>query len=305
MPKGIKRIYHEITSNEEGINLAQAWGMPVDHVPSGTTYWPSGHVQTPPNKRRTMPKGQGYPPKHRKGGGFALTGMPSDTTMLAAVKIAEKNLAKKVGQNLGGMNTDIGSATSIPSTTDDNTFIYLVNGIRTGPAEFERRGNKATMKNVRVYGTMEHQMVPAGALKDTVGNVIRMVVVWDKSPNGLLPKFDDIFGGTAFDNTESTYFLDPKKFDNTSRFQILRDKRISSQPGAISTEVVGGGVANSFAFDEFIKLGDRETQYSASAGDAIGSMSTGGLYVIFRSQYDTGSTNFWVVTGSARLRYLP
>ena len=130
-----------------------------------------------------------------------------------------------------------------------------------------------------------------------------MVVVFDKQPSGTLPTFDTIFGATDQAANETTVYTDPVKYDNMSRFQVLKDVCIEANPEAI---LLGDKINNRFKFDEFIKLGNRETVFSADNAPAtIADISTGGLYVFFRAQAATTDVNEWAISSNsiARLRY--
>lgn len=276
-------------------------GRPVFKPTTNVTYWPSGYTQHPP----TVPK---EPPKKR-----ARTrsfNIPSDAQMVAAVKAVEKKMKKEQNQSMGGVCTDLYagvSSSSIITSTTSNGQIVLVNGIERGSAEFQRLGNKATMVNLRIYGPL-HYWFSQTAAGTVVSNAFRMVVVWDKTPNGVVPKFDEIFGQTSTNGTESTEIWDPKKFDNTNRFQILRDKTVACNPQypPQATPALG---SQTYLFDEFIPLGKRVTQYQGSDATAA-SISSGGLYVIFRAMENdsiTPNENFVIPAPqlTARLRFLP
>lgn len=199
------------------------------------------------------------------------------------------------------------SLNPIINTTGTNGSIFVLNLVPPGSASFNRVGRKIYNKSLRLKGSFTFTTGPTATTSDQLGSYIRMVVVWDKQPSsGSIPTFDSIFGVTAQDGTESTTLLSPLKYDNMDRFQILKDCTYVSNPDV----VISGGTTNQnerlMAFDEFLKLGGRETVFSGqSATQTIADISSGGLYVIFRSNANTALTNFQVVNSDAiaRLRY--
>lgn len=191
------------------------------------------------------------------------------------------------------------------STTNTNGGTFPVNLIAPGNGSYNRVGRKVFLKSLRIRALLRFRTVA----NTTTGNVImpdcRMTVVYDKQPSGTLPTFDDIFGHTLQDGTEATVYNDAVRYDNMSRFSVLKDCHYA-QP---QVPPVFGGSANETSsvvqIDEFIKLGNKETIYSGqSAPCTIADISSGGLYVIFRGW--TSATGYEAnieEISFARLRY--
>lgn len=194
----------------------------------------------------------------------------------------------------------------VPATTNTNGAIFVANLIAPGTGSFNRIGRKVHLTSLRVKGTVQHSSTADPTTGNFGSNILRMVVVWDKQPSGVLPAFDTIFGLTDQSGNEATTYLDPVKYDNMDRFQVLRDVKIPFVPTAQGGV---GGTTNFFralaSFDEYIKLG-RETVYSGQTSPAtIADISSGGLYVVFRAQLNVPNVNFLEVTNDSyvRLRY--
>jgi len=173
---------------------------------------------------------------------------------------------------------------AVVATTNTNDNIYLVNGIQTGSGSWQRIGRKARLRSVRVKGVIRHTYAAAATTGDQLANYARMVIVFDKQPNsGSIPTFETIFGITEASGTELSMVNAPPRYDNMDRFRILRDVTWSFNPCANS---VTSGTTQSVTcyrdFDEYIKLGNLECNYSGpNAG--IADISTGALYVLFRA----------------------
>ena len=108
------------------------------------------------------------------------------------------------------------------AATDDNfqlvggTPWILINGIVQGAGNNQRIGNKVSLKALRMKGQIIN-------LATAVQTHARLLVVYDKQPNGALPTYATVM--QTRDNAgaaSNTAFSDPN-FDNKERFTILRD----------------------------------------------------------------------------------
>jgi len=211
-------------------------------------------------------------------------------------------MSRRNASELKGVDTSL-TLNPIISTSTTNGSAFLLNAIAPGSASFNRIGRKALLKSLRIRGGLAFTMTPsaAGAVD---ANSVRMVVVWDKQPNsGAIPTWDVIFGVTDQAGTETSTILSPLRYDNMSRFQVLKDKSFDVQtvPGNV---VSTGTVAQFMSIDEFLTI-NRETTYSGqSATCTTADISTGALYVYFRAQSAAGTAICAVDADTqARLRY--
>ena len=167
-------------------------------------------------------------------------------------------------------------------------------------------GRKIKCNSLPLKGLLTYQYTPEATTLDRNGNVLRMAVVWDKQPSGVLPAFDAIFGQTAQDGSDTSEFMDSLRYDNTDRFRVLRDVVVTGSPQLDASCGTGNEADVQFPFDEFIKLRGCETVYSGeTTPQTIADSSSGGLYVFFRAFRDDATTNWLVQSISfARLRYV-
>lgn len=206
-----------------------------------------------------------------------------------------------------GMDTDIDIALgSVPSTTNTNDAIIVLNLVQSGTGSWNRIGKRIKLKSVRCRGELHHTYTDAATTGDIAGSLMRISIVYDRQPSGAtIPTFDTIFGRTDQSGTESTEMLDSLKWDNTDRFRVLTDRVIEGNPqlfdGAGGT---GDIVTQRFAFDYYVKLKDLDCVFlGQSVPMTIADISTGALYIIFRANSNV-TTNRWAVNMStARLRY--
>lgn len=204
---------------------------------------------------------------------------------------------------LKGMDTDL-SDTNIVATTTTNDDMIVVNLIEPGNGSYNRVGRKIRMKSLFLKGQLNMQVANTTVPGSTSSATFRMIVVYDAQPSGVLPIFSTIFGTTVQNGGEGSQVLDSLRFDNTDRFRVLRDKRFSLNPGASATSTEG--VLYKRNFEMYIPLKGIETLYSGQSSPCtIADISSGALYVIFRSDINNASIATVSVGSSsfARLRY--
>jgi len=221
--------------------------------------------------------------------------------------VAKYYMPRSSASELKGLDTLLTQAQGIVNTTSDASNVVILNLIPPGTGSWNRVGRKVRLQSLRLRGTA----IALSGLTATTSNQrfapLRMVVVWDKSPNGAQPVWSDIFGYTPQSGTEASTVLAPIRYDNTDRFSILCDHMFEIADGTLGS--TGGTEADVLmykTFDKFIKLGGRETVFSGqSATQTIADISTGALYVWFRTVLNDSGTSTWAIdaTSIARLRY--
>jgi len=207
---------------------------------------------------------------------------------------------------LKGVDTALND-TDVLDTTNTNGSIIAVNLIAPGTGSYNRVGRKIKMKSLRIFGTALCEYGLQATTNNFLGSSMRILVVYDRQPSGTLPTFATICGHTDQAGNEASGVLDPIRYDNMSRFKILRDVKLDCHP-AINPSTGGSEnvVQAPFTFDEFIDLRGLETVYSGqSATCTIADVSSGALYVIYRATRNVALTAEWEVftTSFARLRY--
>lgn len=216
-----------------------------------------------------------------------------------------KQLNKQSGE-LKGMDTSLDLAPVI-STVNTNASSFVINLIQSGNESYNRVGRKVIHKYLYIKAIANHYYQAETTTNNANSNTLRMVLVWDKQPSGnAIPTFDSIFGRTTQTGTESCSFIDPRRYDNMSRFQVLLDKVIDSN--SVGDGYTGGttnGNFQSYNINEYVKLGSRESVYASTVNPlTIADISSGALYMFFRSR-DNQAYNLWnIVSSMVRLRYL-
>jgi len=196
---------------------------------------------------------------------------------------------------------------TIVATTTTNDNILVANLVQAGAAAWNRVGRKIFMRRLEVDAEVNFQSAAAATTGSIKGNILRVAVVYDRQPSGVLPVFSSIFGITEQTGTESSKVLDPLRNENMDRFVLLADKFVRATPPGDNQE---GGTTDDFLLRYWVSfkvnLKNLETIYTASSSPSvIGDISSGGLYLVFRQfTTDTGTCEFTVPSqASCRLWY--
>jgi len=172
---------------------------------------------------------------------------------------------------------------------------FLLNATRQGTGTFERIGTKATMKSIQFRFNCE----PIGATTQHFASVVRILLVYDKSPNKVILTFADLIRNQFGDGTTSSPWDGMKNIDNSDRFKILVDTEMYLPPFTSNLINSGPGDTN-LLWTHYQKL-NLPVQYTGSSSPpTISEITTGALYLIFVGQ--DGTCNY-TMNGPARLRF--
>lgn len=195
----------------------------------------------------------------------------------------------------------------IPFLTNSNTSLLCVNAVQQGTSFYNRVGRKITLRSVFINCTITASAAGIDEEKESTTSAVtvRMVVLYDRQPNGAKPNFSEIFASYDNKGVKSSMFLSPMDPSQTSRFRLLRDKVYTLNPMRDS-----GAVAAAFhdkKVKEYVKIPNLETMFSnTSDPPTIADISTGALYVGFITDLQfitTHKTEVGVNLGSVRTRY--
>jgi len=207
-----------------------------------------------------------------------------------------------------GIDTAVGTNEIVASySTNENS--YALNLITQGAGSWNRIGRKISLKSVRLRGRVVWKYKQnANATIGLQSNGVRMLLIWDRQPNGgAIPNFNQIFGRTDYAGIGTVQLTDSLLYGQMSRYKVIYDKMYTLNP-----DVVHGDSATDYIkqksvwIDKFINLKNLESTYQASTTPpTIADISTGALYLVFRSAVNDANIN-WVTAGnfSVRLRYI-
>lgn len=182
-------------------------------------------------------------------------------------------------------------------------YIALLNGVQEGTSFYNRVGRKIEMKSIRLRATYDTN----GGDGDGTSTTWRIMVIYDRQPNGAFPASTDLL--LSYDNagvTSQTTFSD-LNMNNIDRFQILADI-MGTAPDDATTALYNNVAAvipseREGVIDRYIKLNGAITQYKSTSNPAqIGDISTGALYLYILGDDDPATAPF-ALNWQARLRF--
>lgn len=215
-----------------------------------------------------MPKGRPYKKKSSKG--------RRTYKKYYKPKYNKKSLFKESSSNQVELkNRDIFNTAGILPIAPAWTIPTLCNQVTQGVDANQRLGRRYTITSFGYRGTMQSvSLCPT-----------RILVVWDKSPNGVTPLINDIL---STDNFNSMMQL-----TNADRFTIVSDKIYTNSVDGSSTGAVG-----SLIVKEYKKMA-LET-VCLGTGATVADITTGALWIMACQSNGAAQGSFQIFT---RLRY--
>lgn len=180
-----------------------------------------------------------------------------------------KSLAAKVNGLL--RSQELKWYDTVVSSFSAGTVVPL-NAVPLGDDAITRDGRKILMKSVQ-YKLAAFASQAAGLAPQP-----RLVIVYDKNPNALLPAVTDIF--------QSSVGVALTNLNNRERFEIIHDNYAGLKRGHDPLFV---GAAGYVFQDEWFGRLDHSTVYGASGSGTQAGTQTGGLYAVLLG--GSGDTN--------------
>lgn len=205
--------------------------------------------------------------------------------------------------------TDVGNVlhpdANLLNFSNAGSFTAL-NAISEGASFYNRIGRKISMKSIRLTYVIERYQ---NVTPVNVPEVLRVMLIYDRQSNGSFPSITDVlqaYKGDGNNSSAGNAVLCYLNMTNSERFSVLADQWIDIPDPSDSTYKSGiAGILNynnEMPRDRYIKLKGLETTYKAQPA-AIGSIATGGLYLVLVSLNTPEQCNYRL-RGAARLRYL-
>lgn len=194
---------------------------------------------------------------------------------------------------------DIPEATITLEAIGTPPTFHLLNGIQVGSGFFNRIGSKIEMLNLHVRGFLVN-------IATSVQQYGRILIVYDRQPNGAAPAITEVLQSRDQTGTASTTDKSEINLDQRDRFIIVRDKDFFlpsvTNTGGVLTNGPNwpGDIEEHWEINWFIKLKNLLTHFKSSTNPTtVADINTGALYAIFLA----GTTAQWAAQVSFRLRY--
>lgn len=195
---------------------------------------------------------------------------------------------------------DIPFGAQVFHTVAGTPTIALLNGVQTGAAFYNRVGSRIEMKNLHLRGSIVN--IATSDAQQTG----RIIIVYDRQPQGALPTFSDIFQSRDQQGTASTTWASEINLDQRDRFVIIRDIQyflpsVTNTVGVLTNGPNYPGKDQEMDVNIFVKLKGLITHFKSSTNPTvIGDVAAGALYLV-----NVISTNdaTWQLGISSRLRF--
>jgi len=230
----------------------------------------------PPYRRNTFRK--------RYAGGFRRKGRYGQRKKT----YARKNFRKPYRAGRGNAeikSIDINSLvtqTQTPVAVASGLIPLVLNDIPSGTEIYNRVGRKVTIKSV---SCKIHLYPDAGTTVMATGLLARVMLVWDKQPNGVAvatnTSVQDLLGDVKGDGVLSTQvdqmpFMHQNLY-NRDRYVVLRDKNVVFQPLAYTAGQPTAGTGTCSYFVKIFKKMNATTIYNGASSNSTTLTPTGTL----------------------------
>lgn len=203
---------------------------------------------------------------------------------------------------LGVYTPDTVPLQMLPINTTTNV-VQCLNLVQQGAGIGQRIGNKISMKSIRVRLAFTQTAIANEGLTGA-----RIMIIYDRQPNGAYPATNTILSDSLQNNTISTGIfssnLNPNFFD---RMVVLKDDFIplsSWQANLTSSNQFSATADSSFTYDHHIKLRNLESQFNGTANPlTIAYLNIGALYIVVYGDGVANTSDPWQLRGTARLRF--
>lgn len=187
-------------------------------------------------------------------------------------------IESKQSDTIVGLNIATGTATW--------SALTLLNSIVQGAAVNQRIGRRLTMTALSL------RWIWAPVAASTSTSDIRILVIYDKSPEGALPAITDILGNDTFTSTMN--------LDNSDRFMVLIDDIPMSTQGR---DTASGTNGSSTIAGKYHRKFNLQNQWTAATTGVIGEITTGAIYIMWCTTVFSTATGGSTLTAVSRIRY--
>jgi len=185
-----------------------------------------------------------------------------------------------------------------------------LNFIQTGSARYQRVGSRIKLKYVRLR--FEIDLVGTLTAAAYQQDFIRILLVYDRQPNGDYPDPTDVLLSQSQTGATVTSSYSEKNKNNSERFTILKDWNLTAPrvtltgtPANVTFETQPDQLHWFTGMDHYVDLSAlEEPNYKSSTNPAVvGDIAAGHLFVMTIGAFPDDS-EVWQVNGRAELCYM-
>lgn len=156
--------------------------------------------------------------------------------------------------------------------------LYLLNPVQLGAGFYNRVGSKIELKSVHLRGNIRQTLT-------TTEGSLRLIVVYDRQPNGTAPALTDILQTRSQTGAATTTSFSEINLDQRDRYVMIRDKTWHAPSATYTAGVQTNGPSypgtdEEFDINLFIPLNNLVTHYKSTTDPiSVADINTGGLYM--------------------------
>lgn len=213
--------------------------------------------------------------------------------------VAQKSLVPlaRRGYRLNTIEKKVFDTQMYADISNTGTFYSLCLPV-PGAAMNQRIGRKLTIKSVQFKGIIQLELSssPSGSVT-AEANHLRMILLYDKQPNGAAPALADVLTGGQTVN-------DLFNIDNRDRFSIIKDKVWSFDPMIFDNTNFSHAWNRTTAYCKMYKKLNLETVFNAGTAGTVADINSGNLVVLWLCNTVAGTDKNVDIYVNSRVRYI-
>lgn len=249
----------------------------------------------------TLPPSAPTQMAYRRSGNSYANGAPRQLYRRARVFKRNGVVSRRPRQELKACDIDQNQVLLFNKT---GVFIVINTPVQ-GTAFNQRIGNTIRMSYLSINGHI--QPTNTAGHSTLLPDIVRIMVIYDRQPNGALPVTSDVIQSVNNVNGTSSGALDGLNMVNNDRFIVLKDKFFYvnevTAPGGPGVSALINDNLNGFNFRWRIPMRGLETRFNATDGGTVADINTGAVHIFAICNQPTSGNEVYQLQWAARLRF--
>lgn len=169
-----------------------------------------------------------------------------------------------------------------PAPTNAAPVNYVLNNLVQGDSRNTRTGNQTHFQHVHIKAWIQASL----GIPD--GQMVRVMLFWDKQADGAAPTFAQLFA----DPTLANNYMSPRNPDYLRRYIVLRDKTFIFNTLCATATTPATGLATVFSQQQHVlnwsvNLKNKRVQYNDVGGGTVADIIGPSLYLFWMTDIGT------------------
>jgi len=232
----------------------------------------------------------------RKWAGAAPAARSAKRSRFVGPRRALVPLRRTTPSRLESKFVDVNANFYFDNTASSNSHIHPLNLIAQGVGPFERIGRKTQLQAVRLQYEIQPYLSPA------LADRLKVCIVLDKHPDGVVPTYDLMFTSRSSNGTLLSDVDSFPNVDQADRFRILHSRVYATGQADLGAPIARQNMdAQLMKADVYVKLNTPQLFRGATAN--IADCQSSAIYLVVMSQGATLASQTWLCHMSSRVRY--